>query len=1249
MPQAAQTPGAVQNLLDRMTNADKDFRFMATNDLMSELQKENIEWDEESETKITHQIISLLKDKNGEVQNLAVKCLGFLISKIKDARRQLVITSLCQMLRHEREEIRDISSMALKTIVPEIPISKQMIEIVNSDLNPNLLKAISNTNDVNVQLESLEILAELINRVGVRLNSFHESIQQELIKQLSSDRSAVRKRSMNALSNLLACCSEELFDSTLSQLHQALMELAQKLEVEIQSDSQNSSTVNTTKTLLQCVATIIRFAGHRSNINQLKEIIPVICTFCKVDDDEIREHSLQAFESYVKRCPVNISEALPDIIQICLTNISHDPNYNYCDDEDENMDWEVMDVEDNDGLGGDESDSIEDYSDDDDLSWKVRRASAKCLEAIITARRDLVNELFDTVAAVLVSRFKEREETVKADIILTFVSLLKQAQSLINEAKGVHIQATINKLRDMIPTIVARSSNLWRDKFLKTRQIVFQMFTEIIGIVPKALTDHISSAIVPGVLYSLNDKNSTSNMRMDAIVFLHELLKTHEPTVFHSRIPNIVPAVLGAVSDSFYRIASEALTLLSHIICIMRPFNNEPMAGSEALLPLIYEKILERIPQVGVDTEVKERAITCMGDLIATFGDKMHQQLPVVMEMIYEKLNNETNRLTSVKALTKIVNSRLQMPLGCVFPKAFSILSSFLKKSSRQLRVTTLILIDCVVKRSADLLDPDSVKLLLNDAPNLITESDLYVSQLALNMLTSIVRTGKADQSIIVQKILPEALKLARSPLLQGSALQSVLDFFSNIVHSNIQGLDQQTLLTMLVDPIYTGQAVHKQTYNSTAKVIAAISSDDSIAITTVQHLMDDYNYKQDNQHALVIILLTIGEIGRLKDLGQLPNISEFLLSALNSPPEDVKMAASYALGCVSVGSLEKFLPIILEEIEAKNKKQYLILHSLREVICCGKIDAWESIWELLINHCECSEEGTRNVVSECLGKMTLQNPSLLLQRLMKLFKEDFVNKPLARSTIVAAIKFTISDQPHQIDDLLRHCIGDYLLALQDSDIEVRRAALVLFNSAAHNKPSLIIDLLPSILPLLYQEALVKPELIRHVEMGPFKHQVDDGLDSRKAAFECMYTLLDNCQSHLDILEFLTYVEKGLRDHYDIKMLTYLMLIKLSSLCPSAVLQRMERLLIPIEDVCRSKPKDNAVKQEHERQDELKRSALKAFDALKSIPDADRHPVIVKFHEDFIRSMRPLSDLYNSIHRDSISASSEPIQRMDVE
>lgn len=1233
-----------ENLLDRMTNADKDFRFMATNDLMSELQKENIEWDDESEIKIIHQIIGLLKDKNGEVQNLAVKCLGFLISKIKDEHRQIVIKSLCQMIRHEKEEIRDISSMALKTIVPEIPINKKMIDIVNNDLNPNLLNAIANSNDVNVQLESLEILAELINRVGSRLTAYHDKMQEELIKQLSSDRSAVRKRSMNALSNLLASCSDELFDSTISQLYDALSELAS--ESSTGNISQNSTTINTIKTLLQCVATIIRFAGHRSNMNQLKEIIPVICKFCQVDDDELREHSLQAFESYVKRCPINITEALPDIMKICLDNIAYDPNYNYIDDDDDLMDYEVMDVEETsaNGIENDDDDSLDDYSDDDDLSWKVRRASARCLEAIINAKRDLAEEFLQSVAPVLISRFKEREESVKADIIQTFVSLLKQTRLLVHAQKNAH--AIIDKLRQMIPEIVIKSNALWRDKFLKTRQIALIMFTEIITIIPNGLSNHIHT-ILSGVLHSLVDKNSSTNMKMDALIFLQELMKAHQPSIFYLQFQNLLPIVLNAVNDTFYRIASEALALLTLIVSVLRPAQGEPMLGYETIYPLIYRKTIDRMSQPGIDLEIKERSMICMGQIISTFGDKMEDELPVAFEMFFERLNNEATRLTTVKALTKVAKSPLDISLDKIFPRAFVTLSSFLRKNSRQLRLSSLILIETVVQRSPKLMDDQSNQIILADVPALISENDLYISQLTFNMLTCLVEKGKfLHKPKTTDDIMMEAFKLIRCPLLQGSALRAVLNFFSKIVEKPPPNWDYPTLLQKLVEPIYEGQSLHKQAFSSTSRVIAATSvGSDSRTVFTTQTLITDSKQFKSDEQALTLILLSLGEIGKLRDLHGAQDLIEVVLEAFDSGSEDVKSAASYALGCLTVGNRDKFLPIILQEIEAKNKRLYLALHSLREVISSGQLQQCDSIWELLMNNCACPEEGTRNVVSECLGKLTLLNPSILLQTLIKHFKEDFPQIPLARSTVIAAIKFTISDQPQPFDDLLRQHIGEFLIGLQDSDIEVRRSALILFNSAAHNKPSLIIDLLPSILPLLYQETKLKPDLIRQVEMGPFKHQVDDGLDSRKAAFECMYTLLDSCQNHLNIMEFLTHVEDGLKDHYDIKMLTYLMLNKLVSICPSIVLQRLDQLLAPIIDVCRTRTKENAVKQEHERQEELKRASLKAFHALRSLPNGDGHKSILRFLED-IRVDKHLSDIYSIIHKDSNNTRSESCMNM---
>lgn len=81
------------------------------------------------------------------------------------------------------------------------------------------------------------------------------------------------------------------------------------------------------------------------------------------------------------------------------------------------------------------------------------------------------------------------------------------------------------------------------------------------------------------------------------------------------------------------------------------------------------------------------------------------------------------------------------------------------------------------------------------------------------------------------------------------------------------------------------------------------------------------------------------------------------------------------------------------------------------------------------------------------------------------------------------------------------------LTVLKDENLEIRRLGMTTLNSATHNKPELILPHLGELIPFVMAESTIKKELIREVQMGPFKHTVDDGLEARKVSWLVHYVL----------------------------------------------------------------------------------------------------------------------------------------------
>lgn len=248
-----------------------------------------------------------------------------------------------------------------------------------------------------------------------------------------------------------------------------------------------------------------------------------------------------------------------------MNYITYDPNYNY--EADDAVASNYMDTEE------DEDVDSEEYSDDDDMSWKVRRSAAKCLEAIISTRTDLVEDFYKALSPALIARFKEREENVKSDIFHAYIALLRITRpqdDLSNPDAMEQVPGPIQLLQEQVPDIVRHIQPLMREKSVKTRQDCFLLLRELLNALPGAFTNNFDQ-LMPGIQHSLSDKNSTSNMKIDALSFLGCMLTTHNPTVFHPHIPVLVPLVVASVFDPFYKIATEALVVLQYVVKVIRP------------------------------------------------------------------------------------------------------------------------------------------------------------------------------------------------------------------------------------------------------------------------------------------------------------------------------------------------------------------------------------------------------------------------------------------------------------------------------------------------------------------------------------------------------------------------------------------------------------------------------------------------------------------------------------------------------
>lgn len=1175
---------------------------MGLNDLLVAVKEDpnSLLGDEAVENKVLRQVLQLVQDKISEVKNQAVKCLGQLIKIIRENQMEYVVDRLIDFSSGKDEELRDISGLALKTITAELPPGGKIAAKACEKLTPKLLEQLSNSaTPPDTLLETLSILSILITRFPAYVANPDLQPQplQVLTPMLSHPRPAVRKRAITTLAQFLPTTRAVLFSELLSG--------------SVIPGLGPSANVHNQRTTVQLVAAIARHTPHQIG-PELNSIVPSIVKAVQREDEELQESCLQALEALVLRCPTEVTPFLSSVVSVGCQFIKYDPNYaGDADDEDE----EMADEDDD-----DEAELGDEYSDDEDTSYKIRRSATKLLDAVVETRPELLITIYKDVSPVLISRFGDREETVRVEVWATYASLLKQTGvyggvAYVKEqdhiiggkrkrGEGMDVEETpYTLLRSQVPALAKSLLNQLKSPKTSptTLQAGFSLLHTLLDVLPGSLTNFSPQIITTTRTVLLqSSKTSASTLHITCLSFVASFFSSHPPPTFASSLDSITPILLKSLGEKHPRIASESFRVFSALLNAMKP-----VKGGDWVDP-VYNEAVQRLGNHDTDAEVRVCAEVCIGDLWVSATDVMKGK----NRKEWDAMCRTTGRTDGAVQVVTRVASEVEIDdnwvNGCI-----QWLLMLLKKSGRAGKSHMFDCLQALLRRYKSGIPADLPSNLVSLLKTYITTADISLMSLALSVVALLLELSpKATYPEVESVLLTDIYDVAHSPLVAGAAFDSILAFFAALVEADMEVATHVVPnLAIAVEKAPKAEASQGNVARCIGQVVKAQRG---VAAGTVaefsKHLKPSSKARTSQ---IVLSLLVMGEVGRFIDMSLQENVFSHVIEKFASEQEEIRTAAAFAAGNIAVGNLHHFLPVIVKMVENDAEKRLLSLHALKEVVthCShGQLETVaDLLWVPLFEHSDNTEETTRNVAAACLGKLTTTHPSLYLPQLHDRIRDA---KPASRATVISALRYTFTEASAEFDVLLNSVLMDFLALIADSDLTVRRLALSALNSAARLKPHLIRDQLQFILPNLYKETVVNPDLIRTVQMGPWKHKVDDGLEARKTAYETLYTLLDTCLAKIDLHEFLGRVLAGQSDESDeVKVICHMMLFRLSQVAPTAVAQRLDEITPPLEKSMKGAvvTKDT-VKQDIERAAELQMSTLRAVAALSKISQPGANP-----------------------------------------
>ncbi len=269
------------------------------------------------------------------------------------------------------------------------------------------------------------------------------------------------------------------------------------------------------------------------------------------------------------------------------------------------------------------------YSDEEETSYKVRRSATKLLAAIIGTRPDMLSTVYRSVSPVLISRFGDREETVRLEIWSAYTLLLHQTEvygadvqtrdseghislKRKREREGMDVEETpAGLLKTQTPAISkALIKQIHSKTSASTLQAGFTLLHALLRVHPGCLSIH-TPAIAEIISLTLKKppSNTSSILHVSIFAFLDLYFSTHSPAVFNMALSSLSPPLVSALSERDPRISAAAFRCFATLLVLLKPVRSNEWSES------LYSKVLEKLERNDTDMAVRELSETCLAEL----------------------------------------------------------------------------------------------------------------------------------------------------------------------------------------------------------------------------------------------------------------------------------------------------------------------------------------------------------------------------------------------------------------------------------------------------------------------------------------------------------------------------------------------------------------------------------------------------------------------------------------------------------